>query len=657
MEKVRVCSIIIDMENKRFEIFFEQEHDQKIAIEHPPVELFNEAHLDAWPEHISSDEDFLRQLKSREELNKRLDAVFSGSPRLDTSLQDAIAKDKLTENEVADLYSALSSIISDNDYKRIILYLPFEFLPDKDWEPSSEKLQLEAAKFRDSYMDAWNRLLITHDVRANFADGDILEEELWADKLPRVVKVAHLMPKLVEKGFLRVEDVFALFEKTDDEVLKHSIADTFPVLADLGFLKEKEINQIKLSSDSYISNKAEIITSSKQMPIQEKEIDIKDITCPLVQERLNGEFQKIENAEYGEITENRKIWLMRENKKRAVEAAGDDMKKVISSGAMGDEILSSFISSEADCASRMALIEGIRKAIEDEARTNRENALELYNKYRETLSTFWKFSELRESLSKTFYRLYDLDIVDEEQLNSLGITKPALAGPFSENLKAMEEETGDIKNIIARIESDAEISRYIYPAVIIMGSQLKGYGSKNSDIDIAVFVKPDASFADMENLRILLKEKFNSERMTGEVIQFWLEKTGEELRIRDFGETKAPIGESYMTPALFGSAWEGDQSVIRELREKLLVPYLYNDKKKIFGHDARKLYIEELERDTLQYRLMHKGYEKFFPPHGGINAPHADEIDGKSMFWDSCYRRLATKLYARRVFLPKISRK
>jgi hypothetical protein len=62
-----------------------------------------------------------------------------------------------------------------------------------------------------------------------------------------------------------------------------------------------------------------------------------------------------------------------------------------------------------------------------------------------------------------------------------------------------------------------------------------------------------------------------------------------------------------------------------------------------------------MERDTLQYRLMHKGYERFFPAYGGMKTPHGDRIDGESIFWDSGYRDAAIKLFANRVFLPKIS--
>jgi predicted nucleotidyltransferase len=262
----------------------------------------------------------------------------------------------------------------------------------------------------------------------------------------------------------------------------------------------------------------------------------------------------------------------------------------------------------------------------------------------------------REALSKTFCRLNRLNIVDSKQLAELNIIIPKLAGPFSENLQNMKEEMGEIREAIASVESNPELSKLIYPVALIFGSRLKGYGSSNTDIDAAVFVKPGTAFSERGRLKQLLKETFGHEKINGELVEFWLEQKEDQLQVHDFTEGDVFLGESYWTHVLFGAAWEGNKDAMRELREKLLVPYLHNTDRIIHGLDARRLYLEEIERDTLQYRLMHKGYEKFFPPYGGIHTPNADRIDGHSMFWDSGYRQLATKLFASRVFLPKISK-
>ncbi len=115
------------------------------------------------------------------------------------------------------------------------------------------------------------------------------------------------------------------------------------------------------------------------------------------------------------------------------------------------------------------------------------------------------------------------------------------------------------------------------------------------------------------------------------------------------------MADSYWTHILFGTAWIGNAGAINELRKKLLPTYFYETDEQVFGRGTRALYLERMEQDLLQYRLMHKGYEGHYPPVTKMSMPHADLIDGNSMFWDSGYRRIATQLFINMVFLPKIT--
>jgi hypothetical protein len=94
--------------------------------------------------------------------------------------------------------------------------------------------------------------------------------------------------------------------------------------------------------------------------------------------------------------------------------------------------------------------------------------------------------------------------------------------------------------------------------------------------------------------------------------------------------------------------------MLRELYANFLPGFLDSVGKTLVGRDARMVWLGELERDVLQYRLMHKGYRRFFPPRGGIDRFRAQGLDPESVFWDSGYRRLATKLFVSRVFLPQL---
>jgi hypothetical protein len=557
-----------------------------------------------WPKNISADKSFSEQLMQRKELNEHLKDVIDRLPRPDISLESAINQGYISEEQVAKLYASLSILLeSDQAYGRIILYLPFEFLPNKTWRPLNENLRQSSGRFILAHMKAWKELLCMHDVRANFVDGDILEAEQRVGDLPRVVKAAHLIPVLVKKGLLGINDVMALIEENDDQVLRDSIVDSIPVLADMGLIAEKEIGFKK---------------------------------------RIRSDIQK----ESGEITKKRKIWLEQREKQRTIEVSAKD----ISAAVLENRLM------KQDTTNRQALVEGIRKAIESVAKTDPIKARALYKQYRQELLELWENNDqdIKEALLKTFRRLHHLNIINGAQLTELDIAIPKLEAPFSENLELIKGEMDDIKNMANTIESNPELSQLIYPAVLVYGSRLKGYGAQNADIDLAVFVKPKTSFSKRILLQRLLKKTFAHEKIKGGITEFWLKEKEGKLCIRDFNNPDVLLGESYWAHVLFGAAWLGNKSTISELCEKLLATYMHDNGKLIYGRNARNVYLEEMERDNLQYRLMHKGYEQFFPQCGGLNTPHADEIDGKSMFWDSGYRQLATRLFVNRVFLPKI---
>lgn len=548
-----------------------------------PVETFFDAARAAeiWPDSIVRSEDFVRQVEQRIELSRCLNDVRSALPRADMHLHIAIEKGYVSESQTAELYESLCNLLEDDDYKRLLLYLPFEFLPRGSWRPSEKKLQQATERFERTYMRVWKRLLWIHDVRANFVDGDVLESECRIGDLPRVVKAAHLIPKLTEAGFITIKDVVTLMDESNDWVLKNSIADALYAVG-LGEQREPSI-----------------------MPGPDST-----------------------------ITKKRRTWLKQVEEQEAIAALAEDICAAI--------LDSRFTRVSTD--NPEALVEGIRKAVEKHPA--------LYTQYKKPLLTLWEESndpDTTEALLKAFRRFHRLGITDESVLDGLGIKIPDLGGPFFENLQHVAE-LPDIQRIVSSVESDPELSGFIYPAVLLYGSRLSGYGTQNADIDLAVFVKPGIPFSARPRIEELLKKTFTHKKIHGEEItEFWLEEDGDKLTVCDFAHNTS-TGESSWTHVLFGAAWLGEQAATRKLCRKLLVPYMGAR-----DRDVREQHVEQMERTVLQYRLMHNGYERFFPPSGGVNVPHSDAIDGTSAFWDSGYRQLATKLFIDRVFLPKVS--
>lgn len=607
--------------------------NKEILLNPPAVESFLDSAClnNLWPENLVANEVFLEQIKMRNGLNDQLDSILNCLPQPYISLESAVNQGHIIEDQVASFYASLSDLLeSDHDYKRIILYLPFEFLPDKNWYFSSEKNRKAKERFSRVYMETWQSLLSICDVRANFVDGDVLEVEQRVGDLPRVVKAVHLIPKLVEKGLITIKDVVSLAQESDDEIFKNSISDILPILA--GAMRQSSARE------------------------QQTKVKPKTMTFSFIQDNLRKEFSRIDAKDYGGITEKRKIWLKQRFKREIIDFWGEDISQEIIVDNFPENLTASFFVSGADTASLQVLIGGIRKAIESIASADLSKARALYGKRKDGLLKLWDKNDLgiKEELLKTFRRLHHLGLVDVKQLKDLGIVIPKLAGPFLDNLKLAKKEVSAIRNAIASIEADSELSRLIYPIIFIYGSRLKGYSEQGADIDLGVFVRPNISFDCRIKLRDLIRKNFLREKVKGETIEFWLEEKDDFLIVRDFSEADSLLGKRHWTHILFGAAWLGNRDSIRGLYEKLLVPYMYDTDEMIHGHEARSLYLEEMERDMLLYRLMHKGYECFFPPCGKINTKYVS-IDGKSAFWDSGYRQLATRLFLSRVFLPKIN--
>ena len=643
------------MEKERPEIGWEME--KSLETTPPAIESFfdpKEA-VKTWPEHITSNPEFIEQAESRASLVNSLEEVSSALPRPDMSLQDAVKNGFVSEDQVTNLYNSLSHELGRSpDYDRMALYLPFEYLPTTE-DMGSEKLQESANNFRQVFLESWQNLLSTQDVRANFVDGDVIELHQREGDLPRVVKAAHLIPILVERGFIQVDQVINLLETTDDSILISSVADTIPALKDLGLISDSHYAQLRNLNNETINKCLDGVDKSSDIntvSAESQNFDIGEIKSVLAK-KLETITSEVNNQA---ITEKRKAWLIQEEGNRLIESISDPFAEGILNGIVTPDISEQYVTADTDPAVQKVFVDALRKALEKLSTKDQQGAEELYHQFESSILSLWnsKDNDVHGSVEKLFQRLNRLNIVSDQQFSGLGLRQPALDGSSMENLKNIESEIKEIQSSISKIETDPLLSSTLYPVVLIYGSQIKGYGDKNSDIDVAVMVKPNTDISMREEIQGSLQNVFNHEKIRGGIVQFWLEETEQGLMIKDFEHADPFIGGSYWTYLLFGSAWEGNSTVVKDLRTKVLSPYLYETDKELYGHKARHLYLEEMERNFLQYRLMHSGYEKYYPSYGGLKTPHADRMDSRSMFWDSGYRQAATKLYAKQVFLPNL---
>lgn len=643
------------------EISHLQSESQPEAIVVPPaIEslLHIESAKSPWPSEIQNNPELKKHCAERLSLSQKFSALYGEISRVDMDTTEALKSGVIDKHAVIEFYDALTDILKqDPANNRIALYLPFELLPKEGEISPDDELSRSTERFTKVYRSAWEALLREHDLRADFVDGDIPEIEQRTSPLPQVVKAAHLIPKLVERGLITPHEVLTLMEDTSDNILRDSIADTLPVLADLDLLPEEEIERMALSQNRMVVNMATIIRANRAVMRETSETSPTPDDCTRVAADLRDDIARITETlsdEHSDQTEARRKWLAGVATERALATGAQRLARTLSDGSQSPDDLIAYSTTHKDAPDTLLIIHTILQTLTE---GTKEDAAKNYQSYEALLAHLWakRDGDVHDALERTFLHLFTLHIVDGDTLERFGITVPLLDASFSERTDTIKGDTEDLGKIAASIESHSELSNMIYPVAVVLGSRMKGYAKESADFDVAVFVRPNVSFEERAHLQSLIQEVFADDKIQGHAMEFWLEENGDGLSIRNFENPDSLLGDNTLTHPLQG-AWCGNESSIRELYEKLMPGYLYSQGKTILKEDARTVWLRDMEHNTLQYRLMHKGYERFSPRQGGINTPHSDEIDGASTFYDSGYRRLATKLFVDRVFLPQLEK-
>ena len=619
---------------------------KEVSISPPAVEslLDDSSNPDLWPPEVCSSNEVAAQCQKRRDLIQTLEHVSGRIRHPLQTTETAILEGNISENDAEKLYAQLSEILANPDYQRILLYLPFEYLPQKSWHSSNEFLQQALDKFRTEYMSAWHDLLTSQDVRANFVDGDVIEIEERQEDLPRVVKAAHLIPILVQKGLLQPSYAFQIMEESDDPVLKSSIADTITIMADMEQLTESDIAILEQSSDQRV---LDIVAQIKNEQHSENAPESHYLTVQDIKERLNNINDEIEQSLPESASAKRKQWLRESLLEKSIDELAGYIAHHILSESFTPIDASGFWGPDSNNLQQAVLVDGVRRAVENKANEEPDAAKALLGAY---FNIFEESTNSHDAMvnglgQKALRRFYGLGLIDNTQLERLNIPIPKLSGSSSEIIEANGNEFKESgAEIISNIEQ-SDLAPYIYPVVLTYGSRLKGYGDGESDLDVAVFVRPGTPSNQSQRIQDLVPG----------AIEFWLEEDRGGLTVIDFPAASDHFGASYWTHLLFSGIWVGNQQSVGELHKKLLSPYINSTEEQIHNHNARDIRLHEMEKDALQYRLMHKGYKRFAPDYGGIDTPHSADIDGQSTFWDSGYRRTALELFAKRVFLPKLS--
>lgn len=641
----------------------------RVQVLRPAVESLLDADGDSlWPDEVRKSPELRVQAESRRKLSSKLDLLLNKIPSPTMEISKAMEGGFVDPKILAETYDELSNFLeSEPENNRLLLYLPFELIPREDWQINNQELRESVKRFSKNYLEHWNKLIKEHNFRANFSDGDIPELEVSTSPLPEVSKAAHLIPALVGKKIISLEDVIQLIENSRDEILRESIADVFPVLADLGLLSENDLGKMAESEDNLVRNSAIIVNSEKDGERKGEEGELKEkpavhrdaewLKSFLLRAKVDNDKVESDNkSKQGKIPLRRINWETKRDKERMIEKNANEVATALIQGTLSPLNLNEIAISPNDPIPSLIIVNGLREVVEILAKNgDLEKAKEIYLKFQTSVDELRKEKndEIQESLERTWFRLASLGVIDEKQLEQFGLKVPKLDADFPLDDKNLASE---FSKIASAIESNSELLKFVYPISIAYGSKVKGHDAYAADTDVAVFVRPGVKFEDREHIQEIISKTLTPFGIKDGALEFWLENKNGELAVKDFPNRDKKLGASGLVHVLFGGVWSGKNDSAKELYEKLLTGYLYSKGKKIHGENARKLWLEELERNVLQYRLMHKGYARFYPKQGGIQTKHADLIDAESAFYDSGYRQLATKLYLKKVFLPQLEK-
>jgi len=538
---------------------------------------------------------------------------------------------------IINFYKKLTEFLSADSYNaRILLYFPIDWIPEESWSIDDIEVKCTFDHFIEKYKEKWKHLLNIKDIRANFIDGDIPEIENRKEKLPLVIKAAHLIPFLIQKKITSLEEVISIADKSNNKILENSIIDMLPFLfhLDLG-----STAVLLKSSSLLIRNSVNYVEQyTKAKPVFHTDI-FENLE---LMKREIIVFQEYIQKQKNEITTKRFNWQKETTIQKIIESYAEQVSLIIIDDPKKLNQLMSI--KKRDAYTKIFIINTMKNILEKQY-LNKDIIYncEIIMNYLDELFFSCQNKKIISVLKNIFYKFYSINSFDIQNLNKYKL-KPI-------NLfknQYLNKDYKIINDIVKKIEKSKELSDILYPIVVVYGSTVKGYAVDNADIDLAVFVKENVSNFKRITLQKTLSKLFG--KIDDTVVQFWLNLSGEQLIIQDFTNPDKTTGDSFMTQVLFNSIWLGKDKDIISLQKRLFPKYFYLDE----TTNNREIYLSEIERDVLQYRLMHKGYYYYYPKQTNLTPEYCTDMNHESAFWDRGYRILATKLFIEKVFLPKI---
>ncbi|MFA7193456.1 MAG: hypothetical protein WC087_00880 [Candidatus Paceibacterota bacterium] len=378
----------------------------------------------------------------------------------------------------------------------------------------------------------------------------------------------------------------------------------------------------------------EIISLAEVLEIRGGSVGLLRDNIDEVLRAINGkELSKQRKISSQQISTARKSWeKKRDTQERLLKSANKVAELLIAKRITIEEVVKK--------KNYHLAITSVSIAIQRLAQNTRSKACaqRLYSVINPIMTTTWSSEDdfTKEIIESAWSHMLHVGIGDQKAIQSIG----ALTD---------RHEIKTFEVIVETIRFDEELKDWLMPIVISYGSRGKDFGTISSDFDFGIFVKPNVPMMLRSQIQKRLKKLLEPLGVKGNALEFWLEENDDGLLIQDFTNADKKLGTSNFVSTLFNGVWIGEFETIQLIYSQVLQKYLK------LSEDSVQQFVE-LERSVLQYRLMHKNYHYFYPKRETEDLPR-NTIDKKGAFWDPGYRRMASVLFLRKVFLPEIGEK
>jgi hypothetical protein len=553
----------------------------------------------------------------------------------------------------------------DHNHARLLLYLPFSIWPDIHHPLIiSSEIASTITDTVQAFKEAWLNILLENDPRPNFVDGDI--GEVGMAEAVRVHKAGHLVPELLKRGIIDYLDLEVTLTTLNHPDSMQSIMEGVMVATDLDLLTTAQrdvlIDVVRRQGLTFWFTEPTFLAKQSTNELKpEPESGLgQNVSAQLA--KLQTELTAIDNQVSQTLVSPERVrWLKSVQKEQLIKKTAEQLTKQLLDDMLSTtDVRRITLSSETEPVLVSTLVQALTLTGEKLAQSESPrlstfipDALSLLTQLANTAELDF---HIKDALEGGLNRWLHAGIITQGQFAQTKLTEHNLAEPLPVNLQQQLETDWQFAQTAAeKIKQHPVLNQALFPVVLLFGSRLKGYATTKADSDGAIFFKPAASWEERESVLKLLKEVVPELSQIDKLLEYWTKETNgtTSMRVIDT-EEDAVIGPEQIH-FMFGGAWVGDPAAISQIQHGILPRYLDLSRFGEEQEEVRSQLLRRMELDVVQYRLMHKGYSRYYQTAEPLNTPHAQLIDANSVFWDEGYRRAASQLFLSRVFLPDLS--